>query len=253
MSAEIREDRTKHGLEIALQEMLKRKPLDQIRVRELTELCDIRRQSFYYHFSDVYALFDWSLQRERARLLRRQENCLTWQQALRDLLAYIGERQSYYQALLQSRGRAGLREVVEDAVAQLLEKTMELLPAALRRARGPGGGADTAGLLGDDLPGAGRGLGLGRPVPDAGRAGQPAGEQREKGGRRRHVAVQPAVESAELKTTQETGKDRGLPVLSFYPQSSFQFMTIYGKMSQNMTIHAKVTVSAVSRPIYNAP
>nr|WP_326184960.1 TetR/AcrR family transcriptional regulator C-terminal domain-containing protein [uncultured Oscillibacter sp.] len=125
MSAEIREDRTKHGLEIALQEMLKRKPLDQIRVRELTELCDIRRQSFYYHFSDVYALFDWSLQRERARLLRRQENCLTWQQALRDLLAYIGERQSYYQALLQSRGRAGLREVVEDAVAQLLEKTMD--------------------------------------------------------------------------------------------------------------------------------
>lgn len=56
MSEEIKEDRTKHGLENALREMLKRKPLDQIRVRELTDLCAIRRQSFYYHFSDVYEI-----------------------------------------------------------------------------------------------------------------------------------------------------------------------------------------------------
>lgn len=117
-------DRTKHGLDNALRELLTRKPLDQIRVRELTDLCAIRRQSFYYHFTDVYALFDWSLRQERARLLRRQENCLTWQQALRDLLAYIGERRSYYLALLQSRGRTGLREVLRDTVAQPLEKTL---------------------------------------------------------------------------------------------------------------------------------
>lgn len=126
MPAEIiREDRTKHGLDNALREMLKRKPLEQIRVRELTDLCAIRRQSFYYHFTDVYALFDWSLRQERARLLLRQENCLTWQQALRDLLAYVDGQRSYYLALLQSRGRAGLREVTRDAVAQPLEKTLD--------------------------------------------------------------------------------------------------------------------------------
>lgn len=124
MPVEIREDRTKHGLDSALRELLKRKPLDQIRVRELTDLCAIRRQSFYYHFTDVYALFDWSLQQERARLLLRQENCLTWQQALRDLMAYTQEQRSYYLALLQSRGRNGLREVLKDAVLQLLKKTM---------------------------------------------------------------------------------------------------------------------------------
>lgn len=117
-------DRTKHGLDNALRQLLTQKPLDQIRVRELTDLCAIRRQSFYYHFPDVYALFDWSLQQERTRLLRRQENCLTWQQALQDLLTYTGERRSYYLALLQSRGRAGLREVLRDAVAKPLEKTL---------------------------------------------------------------------------------------------------------------------------------
>lgn len=124
MLADMKEDRTKHGLDNALRELLTRKSLDQIRVRELTDLCAIRRQSFYYHFPDVHALFDWSLQRERERLLRRQENCLTWQQALRDLLAYTGEQRSYYLALLQSRGRTGLREVMRDAIAQPLKKTL---------------------------------------------------------------------------------------------------------------------------------
>lgn len=117
-------NRTKHSLDNALRELLTRKSLDQIRVRELTDLCAIRRQSFYYHFTDVHALFDWSLQQERTRLCRRQENCLTWQQALLDLLAYTAKHQGYYLALLESRGRAGLREVMGDAVRQPLERTL---------------------------------------------------------------------------------------------------------------------------------
>ena len=91
MSAELCENRTKYGLDGALRQLLERKPLDQIRVRELTELCAIRRQSFYYHFPDVYALFHWSLQQERVRVVARQTDFLTWQQALRDLLEYTAE------------------------------------------------------------------------------------------------------------------------------------------------------------------
>ena len=39
----------------ALVQHLRQRPLDQLRVRELTERCGLRRQSFYYHFKDVYA------------------------------------------------------------------------------------------------------------------------------------------------------------------------------------------------------
>lgn len=54
MPADAAENRTKQRLSRALKELLRKKPLDQIRVRELTELCGLRRQSFYYHFKDVY-------------------------------------------------------------------------------------------------------------------------------------------------------------------------------------------------------
>ena len=125
MPAVLCENRTKSALDHALRQLLKQKPLDQIRVREVTELCMIRRQSFYYHFPDVHALFDWSLQQEGALLLERQENYLTWQQALTDLLAHTAQHRSYYQALLQNRGRSGLRELLDSVLNPLLSHTME--------------------------------------------------------------------------------------------------------------------------------
>ena len=60
------ETRTRRELDAALRELLREgKPLAQLRVRELTERCGLRRQSFYYHFLDVYDLFDWSVRREQ--------------------------------------------------------------------------------------------------------------------------------------------------------------------------------------------
>ena len=65
------DNRTRRELEAALRGLLGQKPLGQLRVRELTERCGLRRQSFYYHFTDIYDLFAWCLSRERALLLDR--------------------------------------------------------------------------------------------------------------------------------------------------------------------------------------
>ena len=106
------ENRTRQGLENALRELLKRKPLDQLRVRELTELCGLRRQSFYYHFRDVYELFDWCVRQERVLLLRRQMECLTWRQALLDLLDRAAVERTFYQSGPARWGQAGVADLV---------------------------------------------------------------------------------------------------------------------------------------------
>lgn len=46
----------------ALTTLLAKKAIDDITVREIVELCEIRRQTFYYHFADIYALMDWTLE-----------------------------------------------------------------------------------------------------------------------------------------------------------------------------------------------
>ena len=122
MMTESTGSRTKNDLDQALRRLLEERPLEQIRIRELTALCGIRRQSFYYHFPDVYALFDWSLEQEKRRLATRQGQCLTWQQAVRDLLNHVGRHRQYYRALLEVRGRNGLRRVLGEALGGLLTR-----------------------------------------------------------------------------------------------------------------------------------
>lgn len=106
------ENRTRRELSGALRELLREEPLDQIRVRKLTERCGLRRQSFYYHFQDIYDLFDWCVQQERTLLLARLADCLVWRQALLELLDRASEEQAFYQAVLDRSGQAGLGEMI---------------------------------------------------------------------------------------------------------------------------------------------
>lgn len=121
MQTELQETRTKIALEAAMQELLREKPLEQIRVRELADRCGIRRQSFYYHFNDVYELLDWSIGREREHLLRRQEEFVTWQQVYLDLQQYIAENRAYYQTILRIRGRERLRELLAPVFQNVMD------------------------------------------------------------------------------------------------------------------------------------
>ena len=121
MQTELQETRTKIALEAAMQELLREKPLEQIRVRELADRCGIRRQSFYYHFNDVYELLDWSIGREQERLLRRQTGFVTWQQVYLDLQQYMAENRAYYQTILRIRGRERLRELLAPVFQNVMD------------------------------------------------------------------------------------------------------------------------------------
>lgn len=48
---------TKKALAAALKKLMVNKPISKITVRELVAECGINRNSFYYHFEDIYALF----------------------------------------------------------------------------------------------------------------------------------------------------------------------------------------------------
>ena len=133
----------KNDLDRALRQLLENRPLDQLRIRELTALCGIRRQSFYYHFPDVYALFDWSLEQEKRHLAVRQGQCLTWQQAMRDLLGHVDRHRRYYQVLLESQGRMGLRRVLGEALSGMLAQA----DGYYRLRCGVSRTAESAGLL----------------------------------------------------------------------------------------------------------
>lgn len=47
---------TKKALAASLKKFLAEKPLSKVTVTDITEDCEVNRQTFYYHFKDIYDL-----------------------------------------------------------------------------------------------------------------------------------------------------------------------------------------------------
>ena len=63
-------EHTKRQLADALKQCMAQKPLEKISIREITDRCGLRRETFYYHFSDIYDLLKWMFEEEALVLLR---------------------------------------------------------------------------------------------------------------------------------------------------------------------------------------
>lgn len=52
-------NKTKLAIANALRSIMKKKPLDKIKIKEIVDECGLNRQTFYYHFQDIYDLIEW--------------------------------------------------------------------------------------------------------------------------------------------------------------------------------------------------
>lgn len=63
---------TKHMLAESFKKLLSRRRLDKITVKDIVEDCGVNRQTFYYHFHNVYDLMEWAF-RDAAETLAREQ------------------------------------------------------------------------------------------------------------------------------------------------------------------------------------
>ena len=86
---------TKQELSAALKTLMSQKPLEKISIREITDLCGLRRETFYYHFADIYDLVKWMFEEEAIVLLRQHEGVQLWQEGLLQLFHYIQDNRAF--------------------------------------------------------------------------------------------------------------------------------------------------------------
>lgn len=60
---------TKQKMANGLKELMKTIPFNKITVSDITEQCQIHRQTFYYHFQDKYELLNWLINNELIKTL----------------------------------------------------------------------------------------------------------------------------------------------------------------------------------------
>lgn len=75
----------------AFNSLLDQYPLERITVRDITARCGISRNTFYYHYGDIYALLEASLRQDVKKLREMPREGDGWYENMRQISAYLSE------------------------------------------------------------------------------------------------------------------------------------------------------------------
>lgn len=96
---------TKKALSSALKETMRHKAFSKITVKEIIEHCDVNRNTFYYHFDDIYALLRWTLEEESFNIVKQFDLLVDYEDALRFIMNYIEQNDYIINCAYDAIGR----------------------------------------------------------------------------------------------------------------------------------------------------
>lgn len=106
-------DRTRKELVRAVSELLAEKSLDKITIKEITDRCDLTRNTFYYNFTDIYDLLRWEFERQAADIVKELE-CDEPGEAFLHGLNYLIEKKRMVYHIYNSISRTSLDAYIKD-------------------------------------------------------------------------------------------------------------------------------------------
>lgn len=100
---------TKTKLADALKQKMKSKPFQKITVSELIKACGINRNTFYYHFEDIYALLKWMFEHEAIEIVKNFDLLADNEEAIGFVLDYVEKNDYILNCAYDSIGRDELK------------------------------------------------------------------------------------------------------------------------------------------------
>lgn len=107
---------TKRALAESFKKLLSKRALDKITVKDIVEDCGVNRQTFYYHFHDIYDLMEWVFRDAADTLMRERMDYNDWTTGVDTLMEYL--RQERF--LVLNVYHSVSHEVVADYLKKLL-------------------------------------------------------------------------------------------------------------------------------------
>lgn len=111
---------TKRALAASLKRKLKEKPLEKITVTDICEDCEVNRQTFYYHFQDIYDLVEWIYTNEAFKALGDKTTYSTWEEGLSCILHYALQDKDFSIRTYHSLSREHLENFLYRETYELL-------------------------------------------------------------------------------------------------------------------------------------
>ena len=107
--------RTINLLADSLKNLLNVKEINKITINEITKDSGVNRQTFYYHFHDIYELCSYMIERDLQELMPSRGNDVTdWKNAMITLLEYLEENKNLYKRLILTVGSFYINRFIHD-------------------------------------------------------------------------------------------------------------------------------------------
>ena len=121
---------TKIAIVKAFAELASAKPIDKITVTDITSRCHISRNTFYYHFKDIYDVLEAMLDLKKELIIREiEENAGSMdieEFCMNELNAIISHRDLFYH-IYQSAKRQEVKQYVDKACMAIFERLVDIL------------------------------------------------------------------------------------------------------------------------------
>ena len=82
---------TKQALAESFKRLLLKRGVEKITVKDIVEDCGVNRQTFYYHFRDIYDLMEWIFQEATEKMAQEVGNCEDEMAGLDSMISYLQE------------------------------------------------------------------------------------------------------------------------------------------------------------------
>ena len=121
--------KTEHRLAEALKTMMSDLPLEEISVAALTRRCKVHRQTFYYHFNDIYDLLALVFLNEKIPNIDDAKNS---EEMVTAIYRYYENNQAFIDGTLNSAGKDLFEEFIYNTCYRLFTKFINNLAESKR-------------------------------------------------------------------------------------------------------------------------
>lgn len=118
---------TKRALADALKQMMQIKPIAKITVKDLVEICGVNRQTFYYHFNDVYNLLEWVFEEDANRVLPVDATLENWKQDVVLFFTYLYDNSSFALNVYHSDSRLYMLKYLKSRVERCIRSFADIV------------------------------------------------------------------------------------------------------------------------------
>jgi len=110
----------------SLNNVLQVKPIDKITVKDIVTECNLTRQTFYNHFSDIYELVEYSACQNAEKILENVADYENWQKGFYDVMIVMKDNksivQNVYQSLYRDLMEKYIYKVIYNYIIAVVEK-----------------------------------------------------------------------------------------------------------------------------------